>query len=153
MLGLGRFSSISFGPCKCLVHSERWLLLFCETIFLQKHIWQQSQHRGEKKAPTEGCSLSLERAAALEWNLTSHESCVLLQVCPNVRERDSLQRVNRANGKCNSPGQHVSLVGRGKDSTSVTPKTQPAAFLGKDKRQNKPVKKKPHTEFLFLSRN
>jgi len=46
--------------------------------------------------------------------------------------------MNRANVECNSPGQHVSLVVRGKDSTSSTSKPQPTAFLSKDKRLSIP---------------
>lgn len=80
MLGLGKFCSISFSPCKCLVHSEGWLLLFWEIIFLQKHIWQQRQDRGEKKAPTEGCSLPLERVAPLERNMKAVSCCKAAQM-------------------------------------------------------------------------
>lgn len=71
------------------MHSEGWSLLLRETIFLHVHIWQQ-RYDTDKRAPTEGCSLSLERVAPLEGNLTTYESCVLLQICPKVRERDSL---------------------------------------------------------------
>lgn len=53
------------------------------------HIWQQ-MHGTDERASTEGCSLSLERVAPLEGNLTTYERCVLLQICPKVRERDSL---------------------------------------------------------------